>query len=303
MELLPQLISPVIWRQLSVTVEESLAESLSDWFMANGALSVGFDDAGDQPLFEPPPGETPLWRNTRVTALFEGEVDAEALSLEVRRHFDQGILGLDSSVVEDQPWERVWMEHFKPMRFGRRLWICPTGFEPPEPAAINVILDPGLAFGTGTHPTTALCLEWLDSLDLAGLSVLDYGCGSGILAVAALKLGARSAEGIDIDPQALTASADNARKNAVEERLTLAYPADVRGEPAAVVVANILAGPLVVLADAILGRLKPGGHLALSGILAEQADQVRAAYAEQVDFDPVRLREEWAILTGVKRRG
>lgn len=303
MENSPQEILPLIWRQLSVTVQASLAESLSDWFMANGALSVGFDDAGDQPLFEPPPGATPLWRQTRVTALFEGAVDVEALSQAVRRRLDPGILALESTVVEDQPWERAWMEHFKPMRFGRRLWICPTGFEPPEPAAINVILDPGLAFGTGTHPTTALCLEWLDSLELAGLSVLDYGCGSGILAVAALKLGARSAEGIDIDPQALTASADNARKNAVEEHLTLAYPTDGRGEPAAVVVANILAGPLVALAGDILGRLKPGGHLALSGILTEQADEVRAAYVDHVDFDPLRLREDWAILTGVKRRG
>ena len=291
------------WRQLAATVEESQAESVSDWFMGQGALSVGFDDAGDQPLFEPPPGATPLWQRTKVTALFEGDVDGEAIGLATRRQFGERILDWDSVIIEDQVWERAWMEHFKPMQFGRRLWICPTGYEPPDPAAVNVILDPGLAFGTGTHPTTALCLEWLESLDLAGQTVLDYGCGSGILAVAALKLGAVSAHGIDIDPQALTASRDNAEKNGVESRLTLGFPGDADVPAADVVVANILAGPLVELAGDILARLKPGGQLALSGILAEQVETVKAAYAAAVEFSPVRQREDWAILSGVKRAG
>lgn len=291
------------WRQLAATVEESQAESLSDWFMGQGALSVGFDDAGDQPLFEPPPGETPLWQRTKVTALFEADVDGEAIALVARRQFGERILDWDSVVIEDQVWERAWMEHFKPMQFGQRLWICPTGYEPPDPTAVNVILDPGLAFGTGTHPTTALCLEWLEGLDLAGQTLLDYGCGSGILAVAALKLGADSAHGIDIDPQALTASQENAQKNGVEGMLTLGFPDDA-GLPAAdVVVANILAGPLVELAGEILARLKPGGWLALSGILADQANTVKAAYETEVEFSPVRQREDWAILSGVKRAG
>ena len=290
-----------MWRQLAATVEESLAESVSDWFMARGALSVSFDDAGDQPLFEPPPGQTPLWQQTRVTALFEADVDAARLEAAVVRTFGSRILGWESQSIEDQVWERAWMEHFKPMSFGRRLWICPTGFEPPEPAAVNVILDPGLAFGTGTHPTTALCLEWLDGLELAGRRVIDYGCGSGILAVAALKLGAGLAHGIDIDPQALIASADNARKNGVDGQLSLGYPADIWDERADVVVANILAGPLVELADDILRRLSPGGHLALSGLLADQATEVQAAYADRIVFEPVRLREDWALLSGVKR--
>lgn len=289
------------WRQLAATVEESHAESVSDWFMGQGALSVGFDDAGDQPLFEPPPGETPLWQRTKVTALFERDVDGEAIALAARRQFGERILDWDSVIIEDQVWERAWMEHFKPMQFGRRLWICPTGYEPPDPAAVNVILDPGLAFGTGTHPTTALCLEWLEGLDLAGKTVLDYGCGSGILAVAALKLGAVSAHGIDIDPQALTASRDNAEKNGVESRLTLGFPGDADVPAADVVVANILAGPLVELAGDILARQKPGRQLALSGILAEQAETVKAAYAAAVEFSPVRQREDWAILSGVKR--
>lgn len=291
------------WRQLAATVEESQAESVSDWFMGQGALSVGFDDAGDQPLFEPPPGETPLWQRTKVTALFEGDVDGEAIALVARRQFGERILDWDSVVIEDQVWERAWMEHFKPMQFGQRLWICPTGYEPPDPTAVNVILDPGLAFGTGTHPTTALCLEWLEGLDLAGQTLLDYGCGSGILAVAALKLGADSAHGIDIDPQALTASQDNAQKNGVEGMLTLGFPDDAGLLAADVVVANILAGPLVELAGEILARLKPGGQLALSGILAEQASTVKAAYEAEVEFSPVRQREDWAILSGVKRAG
>ena len=291
----------IIWRELAATVEEALADAVSDWFMAQGALSVGFDDAGDQPLFEPPPGTTPLWQQTRVTALFPADVEVTDLMAAARRRFGDDLLELASHALADQVWERAWLEHFKPMRFGRRLWICPTGFAPPDPTAVNVILDPGLAFGTGTHPTTALCLEWLDGLPLAGRTVLDYGCGSGILAVAALKLGATAAHGIDIDPQALTASHENAIKNGVAARLTLGYP-EAAGPVADVVVANILAGPLVELAGALLDRLKPGGALALSGLLAEQAGPVQAAYAGQVDFAPVRLREEWAMLAGVKRR-
>ena len=296
-------MTATVWRQLSATVDQSQADSLADWFMEHGALSVSFDDAADQPLFEPPPGETPLWQQTRVTALFEDGVEVELVAAGLKAHFGDRIAGCESTVVEDQVWERAWLEHFRPMRFGRRLWICPTGFEPPEPSAVNVVLDPGLAFGTGTHPTTALCLEWLDGLDLAGKTLTDVGCGSGILAIAALKLGAASAHGIDIDPQALTASADNARKNAVEDRLTLGYPADEPQPPADVVVANILAGPLVELADDILRRLKPGGHLALSGLLADQAATVQAAYANLITFDPVGVKEEWAILTGRKRAG
>lgn len=290
-----------MWRQLSATVAAALAEPVADWFLARGALSVSFDDAGDQPLFEPLPGETPLWQQTRVTALFEADIDTAGLEAGARRAFDGQITTWDSATLEDQVWERAWLEHFRPMRFGRRLWICPSGFAPPEPDAVNVMLDPGLAFGTGTHPTTALCLEWLDGLDLAGRRVLDYGCGSGILAVAALKLGAAQAQGVDIDPQALIASEDNARKNGVASRLMLGQPDGRPLASADVVVANILAGPLVALADAILAPLRPGGRLALSGLLAEQAAEVEAAYADRVAFAPARLREEWALLSGVKR--
>jgi ribosomal protein L11 methyltransferase len=292
-----------MWRQLSATVEAGLAEPLSDLLLELGAVSVGFEDAADQPLFEPGPGEIPLWDRTRIVGLFEAGVDEAA----IRAALDQaaeGRLGDWSAVdVEDQVWERAWLEHFRPMRFGRRLWVCPSEFEPPEPDAVNVLLDPGLAFGTGTHPTTALCLEWLEGLDLADKTVLDYGCGSGILAVAALKLGALEAVGIDNDPQALTASAENARKNGVENRLRLGLPGQAPELPggADVVVANILAGPLVALADDILAKLRPGGALALSGLLAEQADEVRRAYLSRIDFAPAVQREDWILLAGVKR--
>ena len=286
-----------MWLQVAVLVEETEAEQVSDLFMAQGALSVSMEDAGDQPLFEPKPGETPLWSNTQVTALFEGETDSIRLRSQL-----ESVFGKERSLVfsdlEDQVWERAWMEHFKPMQFGQRLWICPTGFTPPDPSAVNVILDPGLAFGTGTHPTTALCLEWLEGLSLEGKRLVDFGCGSGILAVAALKLGCIEAHGIDIDPQALTASKDNAIKNNVLDRLTVSFPNASEPRVWDVVVANILAGPLVELKEAILKYLKPDGFLALSGLLEPQAASVQAAYAEQVDFGPLRVLDGWVMLSG-----
>lgn len=289
-----------MWRQLAATVAESLAEDVSDWFMAQGALSVSMDDAGDQPLFEPPPGETPLWNLTKVTGLFEEEAVTDGLESKARRVFGDQIVGWSESVLDDQVWERAWMEHFQPMQFGKRLWICPSGFEPPEPSAVNILLDPGLAFGTGTHPTTALCLRWLDSLEWNGETLLDFGCGSGILAVAALRLGASEAIGIDIDPQALTATRDNALKNGVEDRLRCLEASASESQICDVVVANILAGPLVELSSRILGHLKPGGRLALSGILEDQAASVRSAYASIVAFEPDEVLDGWVILKGTR---
>jgi ribosomal protein L11 methyltransferase len=292
-----------MWHQLAITVDESWAEPVSDFLANLGAVAVSFEDAGDQPLFEPKPGETPVWRQTKVIGLFDADADTDRVQDAIANEFGERVLQYQLEDLEDRAWERAWLDHFQPMRFGRRLWICPTGFEPPEPQAVNVVLDPGLAFGTGTHATTALCLEWLDGQDLQGKTVIDYGCGSGILAVAALKLGAAKAYGVDIDPQALTASEENARKNGVEHHLRLGYPREIAAVRADVVVANILATPLIELAAEIGEKVLPGGRLALSGILAAQIESVRAAYVSQFDFSPPVLREEWALLTGIRRRG
>jgi len=292
-----------MWHQLAITVDESSTEPVSDFLSNLGAVSVSFEDAGDQPLFEPKPGETPVWRQTKVIGLFDADADIDHIRNSIEKAFGERVLQFQLEDLEDREWERAWLDYFQPMRFGHRLWICPTGFEPPEPEAVNVLLDPGLAFGTGTHPTTALCLEWLDSQDLEGKTVLDYGCGSGILAVAALKLGAAKAYGVDIDPQALTASDDNARKNGVEAKLVLGYPKELAAVRVDVLLANILATPLIELAAEISEKVRPGGSLALSGILATQVEIVRAAYASQFDFSPPVIREEWALLTGVKRQG
>jgi ribosomal protein L11 methyltransferase len=270
-------------------------------FSEAGAVSVTFEDAADQPLFEPKPGETPVWDATRVVALFEADADLDAVHAQiVRQAGSTPLAGWREESLADQPWERAWLEHFRPMRFGRRLWIIPSEYpEPDEPGAVCVHLDPGLAFGSGTHATTALCLEWLDGRDLAGQTVLDYGCGSGILAVAALALGAGEAHAVDIDPQALTATRDNAEKNAVAERLCILAPEEL---PAAfqsdVLLANILANPLIELAPLLAGHVRRGGWIVLSGLLHEQTESVAAAYRPYFDLEPPAFREEWTRLAG-----
>ena len=294
-----------MWRQLSAATGEAYAEPLADRLFELGALSVTFQDEGDQPLFEPKPGETPIWRDTRVIALFEMDVDLDLVRSAVEAGFAaEACSDWRIEEVQDQAWERAWLEHFQPMQFGRRLWIIPTGFAPPDQQdAVCVSLDPGLAFGTGTHPTTALCLQWLDGQDLAGQTVVDYGCGSGILAVAALLLGAESAVATDIDPQALTASADNARKNQVEDRLHCCPPGRLPKLQADLLLANILANPLIELAGQIAGHVRPGGRLALSGILREQAEDVRRAYQPYFTMEEAEFLEDWTRLSGVRRGG
>lgn len=279
------------------------AEELGDALIEQGAVSVTFQDTHDTPVFEPLPGETRLWGDTDVIGLFDAETTMDEV---VNALADHPLLGADFrhkiEQIEDKDWEREWMDNFHPMRFGQRLWICPSWRDVPDPAAVNVMLDPGLAFGTGTHPTTALCLSWLDGLDLAGKTVIDFGCGSGILAIAALKLGAAQAIGIDIDPQAIQASRDNAQRNGVSERLALYLPQQQPANlHADVVVANILAGPLRELAPLISVLPNAGGHLGLSGILASQAESVSEAYKGLFALDPVAEKEEWCRITGTKR--
>ncbi|AOE87682.1 50S ribosomal protein L11 methyltransferase [Pseudomonas sp. TCU-HL1] len=290
------------WLQVRLAITPEQAETYEDALLEVGAVSVTFMDAEDQPIFEPDLGTTPLWSHTHLLALFEADTDEASLVAHLELLTGGQLPEHQIERIEDQDWERSWMDNFQPMRFGRRLWIVPSWHAAPEPNAVNLLLDPGLAFGTGTHPTTALCLEWLDGQALDGCEVLDFGCGSGILAIAALLLGARQAVGTDIDMQALEASRDNASRNGIDPaRFPVYLPADLPAKPAEVVVANILAGPLVSLAPQITSLVAPGGRLALSGILAEQADEVRAAYADAFDLDPTAVKDGWVRISGVRR--
>jgi len=285
---------------MKINTTGAQAEEMGDALLENGAVSVTFQDTHDNPVFEPLPGETRLWGDTDVIGLFDAETEMQNVITGLSQ---LPLLGANFlhriEQIEDKDWEREWMANFHPMRFGQRLWICPSWRDVPDPSAVNVMLDPGLAFGTGTHPTTALCLSWLDGLDLAGKTVIDFGCGSGILAIAALKLGAAKAIGIDIDPQAIQASRDNAQRNGVSDNLTLYLPHEQPDNLSAdVVVANILAGPLRELAPLISVLPKAGGHLGLSGILASQAESVCKAYEQAFILDPVAEKEEWCRITG-----
>lgn len=288
------------WIQIKLNATAETAEAIGDVLMDDaGALSVTFLDAKDTPVFEPMPGETRLWGETDIVALYDAETDMDAVVAILKT---SPLLGEDFThkieQLEDKDWERAWMDNFKPMRFGQRLWVCPSWCEAPEPEAVNIMLDPGLAFGTGTHPTTALCLEWLDGLDLAGKTVIDFGCGSGILSLAALLLGAEKVIGIDIDPQALQASKANAERNGVADRLELYLPKDQPANlQAEVVVANILAGPLRELSPVIKSLIAPQGVLAMSGVLDSQAESVAECYRDELTVDAITEKEEWCRIT------
>ena len=290
------------WLQLRLAITPEQAEPMEDLLLGLGAVSVTFMDAEDQPIFEPDLGTTPLWQHTHLLALFEADTERQSLIDQLQQLWRQPLPEHQFEDIADQDWERSWMDNFQPMRFGQRLWIVPSWHEAPDPQAVNLLLDPGLAFGTGTHPTTALCLEWLDGQQLQGLQVIDFGCGSGILAIAALLLGAEQVVGTDIDPQALEASRDNAQRNQLaDERFPLYLPEAMPTEPADLLVANTLAGPLVSLAPQLTSLVRPGGRIALSGILAEQTDEILAAYENAFELDPVAEKDGWIRVSGVRR--
>src|ERR1700736_6739561 len=278
------------------------SETVESALLAIGASSITFVDRGDEPVLEPKPGEIRLWSDTLIRALFKGTCDAawtlDRLAAALGPHITRTAR---VRPVENQDWERVWLTDWKSMRFGRRLWVCPTWAAlPDDPDAVVVRLDPGLAFGTGTHPTTALCLQILDSLPIMGRSVIDYGCGSGILGIAALKLGAAHVWAVDLDPQALLATRDNAMRNGVSSNI---YVQGVEGSlrPAYCVMANILAGPLIELAPTLTQACEPGGYLLLSGLLKTQAYAVKAAYGAAFDMVQVVERDGWCCIYA--RRG
>lgn len=286
--------------QLTLDIGSRNPEPYEDALFELGAVSVTLEDAADDPVLEPAPGETPLWPTVIVKAVFGADVDTDVLAACLA----QALPGAPAPWFEtlpDKPWEREWLKDFKPMRFGQRLWVCPGGLPAGAPDAIRIELDPGLAFGTGTHPTTALCLEWLDSQDIAGRQVVDYGCGSGILAIAAAKLGAAPVLAMDIDPQALIATRENAERNGTADRIAVTGDPQLAAGSSDVLLANILAGPLVELAPRFAQAVRPGGHLALSGLLLEQADTVTAAYRPWFDIATAANRDGWALLAGRRR--
>jgi len=286
--------------QLTFDIGGSDPVPLEDELVELGASSVTLEDAADDPVLEPAPGETPLWPTIRLHALFSGETDANAIADALALKFPLAPRPR-ATVVEDKAWEREWLRDFHPMRFGRRLWVCPGGQPAGEPDAVRIELDPGLAFGTGTHATTAMCLEWLDGRDLRGRAVVDYGCGSGILAIAALKLGASTALAVDIDPQALIATRENAARNGIGPELAVTGDSALSGASADVLVANILAGPLVELAPRLAASIRAGGEIALSGVLAEQVDAVTAAYRPWFDIALAATRDGWGLIGGARR--
>lgn len=292
-------MDPNDYLQVRLLSNKEQADFISDVLEALGALAVTFTDAQDSPILEPLPGEVRLWPQVVVTGLFDKGTEAGPI-LEALKGVVGDNVPMSAEDLPDQDWVRAWMDSFKPIKCADNLWITPSWCEAPDPKAVNVLLDPGLAFGTGTHPTTFLCLNHLASLDLKGLNIVDYGCGSGILAIAALKLGASHAYGVDIDNQALIASLENARRNGVSDRLTLASVPDAF--PACpVTVANILAGPLADLEGNIASLTQKGGILLLSGILEEQASEVIEAYAQDFDFTGQKTLEEWVLLTFLRK--
>lgn len=296
------------WLQIKIPVSPEQADAFEDLLLEAGCAAVTFQDAEDTPIFEPDLGTTPLWQSTVVTGLFSAEHDLETTLIHIRARAPellpagQAVPHIQAEILEDKDWERAWMDMYHPMQFGQRLWVCPSWREVPDPQAVNLLLDPGLAFGTGTHPTTALCLEWLDATELKGLQVIDYGCGSGILGIAALLLGAQQVLAVDIDPQALLATRDNLQRNQLDDAcLTTYLPPEVPECQADLLIANILAGPLIQLEPVFSKLLKPGGKLLLSGLLDHQADEIQQAYATNFDLDAVATKDNWIRITAQRR--
>lgn len=288
------------WQQIHIPADGDQAERLQALLENAGASAVTLRDAGDEPLLEPGPGAMPLWRDTIVTALFPADRDPDTLIADTERQLGQSLPGSRVEILPDQAWQRCWMDDFQPLRFGERLWIVPSWCEAPEPDAVNLRLDPGLAFGTGTHETTALCLEWLDAHPPVGQRVTDYGCGSGVLAIAALLLGAERADACDQDPQALTATRANANTNDVATRL-FCHELNDLPDHADLMLANILAGPLMELAPRLAELTRPGGTVILSGILREQAPEVCHHYRQWFDLQAPAERGDWCLLAGIRR--
>ena len=293
------------WIQVSLAATVNDYRSIEETLLSLGAQSITFRDAADNPILEPLPGETPLWHDAVITGLFDDHHDPDTLREHIRQQLDNDALAIEIAPLPDQDWTRAWMDAFEPMKFGQRLWVVPKHIEPPDLEAVNLRLDPGLAFGTGTHPTTSLCLGWLDTHvypDSAYRNILDYGCGSGILAIAALLLGAEHADCTDIDEQALQATRDNAEANHVSKKISTCLPENLpANRQYQLVLANILSGPLTELAPVLAMHCLPGGDIVLSGILEDQADTVREAYTPFFDMSETKTLDDWILLNGKRK--
>lgn len=293
------------WWQLSVQSNAAELEQTEDSLLELGAVAITLSDAKDEPLYEPLPGDAPIWQHSIVTGLFTQQKSLEALyDGLIQRLPEHQIHTAKKAVVDDQDWSRVHLQYFKPIQCADKLWVVPSWHEAPDPTAINIQLDPGLAFGTGGHATTALCLGWLGKNDIKNQSVIDYGCGSGILAIAAYKLGAKELHSVDIDPQALVASRENAIRNDIDPTLlNITLPDTFKSDPVDLLIANILSGPLVEFAPKFSSLVKPGGQILLSGILQTQADDIKQAYLPYFELDPICSKDGWIRVSGTRRSG
>lgn len=296
------------WLQIHITVDQAQVDFTETLLLSLGAVSVTLDDAEDQALLEPLPGETPLWNKVIVTGIYQQDdneqIDVDSLVKFVQEQLPEAPVRFDE--LEDQAWERAWMDYYEPIQIADKFWIVPEWLEAPDAEATNIKLDPGLAFGTGNHASTFLCLQWLGSVDLKDKVVVDYGCGSGILGVAALLLGAKKVYATDIDPQAVLATQQNAELNGVLDRLYVGLPeefnAEFKSQQADVLVANILAAPLMALAPEFAKLLKADGQFALAGVIEEQVADVSEVYQEFFDILNIEKREEnWCRISGKRQ--
>lgn len=288
------------WWQFSLNCQACELELVERLLQKYGALSLSISDAGDEPIYEPLPGNTPVWRESIVSAIFGADTDPETLCRQISALLPDHLAGsLRRQRLQDRDWEQAYKQHFQPIECASGLWIVPSWSQPPDPEAIIIQLDPGLAFGTGSHPTTALCLGWLAVHKPAGIKVIDFGCGSGILAIAALKLGAARVSAVDIDAQALSACSANVQANTIEtDRIQISSPAAMANDPVDLLIANILAGPLIELAPEFAGRVQSGGQILLSGILKSQLKDIQLAYQPYFRLDPATSHEDWVCISG-----
>ncbi len=288
------------WWQLSLNCQASELEQVEDLMLGLGALSISLSDAGDEPIYEPLPGDNPVWQESIVAATFDDANDHEFLYRQLTSELPDHLAGsVRLKTLQDQDWDQAYKQHFQPLQCAPGLWIVPSWSEPPDPGATNIQLDPGLAFGTGSHPTTALCLAWLGANKIDFRDVIDYGCGSGILAIAAIKLGAQKVTAVDIDTQALTACTSNMQVNGINSsQIQVVLPEELDVSAADLLIANILAGPLVNLAPRFAELVKPGGQILLSGILDTQFEELQLAYQPYFKLDPASYRDEWVCISG-----